>query len=687
MNILFREINHIEIDVKSSYDRYEYYQGHFYDNIYLCNENKDYLGYTNYFLETENSFSVCNDCLPSDCSVQDVHTWFKANPGKFRIPVVHECKLLGEFYDADSAGKCLYQYIEDKALELSCCFVNEIRQWALAKNVQILSSNTIKSSLLQEIIPSATTSKTYLNGFSHTIDLNLCPDFRKKTMFASTSILSMSEIIMPILVKKVSSFFNKEKVGFYVFDGVKKSELNELNEKEQINTTKSIEQVLQDKCFINDFTDKDSESRDFINEHLYDLNQLAKHVSNGIHNVLVDRDETHLHIVNGNRQTIGNPQYANKTIHIYGPCIVYGLCVSDSKTIPSYIQKLYNENNGNNIKVVNHGLAYGKDLLNDLLYMMATPISTGDVVIWFSGFMNDEIDILRSYGINVYSLKNNVSGLHNWFLNNPFHCNSVANKIYSEKIHQIISTCNNNNYNIKKQSMIEAEKIPLTYDTNALLKSDELEDYISFLKQYKINNDSALKGCVVINANPCTRGHLYLIKEATKEVDHLYIFLVQQEMSDGYSYLDREIMLKQNIKGLNNITVLPGGSIFTSVVGFPEYFNRNSAKKVNPLMNHKIFCEKIAPVLNITVRFFGYEPEDNVTKQLNDTAETFLPKYGIKVKIKPRLKFNDIPISAKDVRKYINERNFDKVKPLVIPETFKYLQNLKLNGTNKKHSN
>lgn len=683
MNILFRGINQIKIDVKSSYDRYEYYQGHFYDNIYLYNENNDYLGYTNYFLETGNSISVCNDYLPSDCSIPDVHAWFKANPGKFRIPVVHDCKLLGEYYDADSVGKCLYQYIEDKALDLSICFVNEIRQWALAKKVLIVSSNTTKSSQLLEIIPSATTSRTYLKGFSHTIDLNLCPDFRKKTMYASTSTFSMSEIIMPILLKKVYSFLSKEKVDFYVFDGVKKSELKELNEKEQINTTKSIEQVLQDECFINEFTDNDSESRDFIKEHLYDLNQLAKHVSNGIHNVLVDRDETHLHIVNGIRKTIGNPKYANKTIHIYGPCVVYGLCVSDSKTISSYIQKLYNENNENNIKVVNHGLSYGKDLLNDLLYMMATPVSSGDIVIWFSGFMNNEIEILHSYGINVYSLKNDVLTLHNWFLNNPFHCNSVANKIYSERICQIISASTINNSDINKQSLIEAEKLPLVYDSYALLKSDELEDYISSLKQYKINNNSVTKGCVVINANPCTRGHLHLIKEATKEVDHLYIFLVQEEMFHGYTYLDREIMLKQNIKGLNNITVLPGGSIFTSIVGFPEYFNRNSAKKIDPLMNHKIFCEKIAPALDITVRFFGNEPEDNVTRQLNDTAETFLPKYGIKVKIKARLEFNNIPISAKDVRKYIKDRKYDKVKPLVIPATFKYLQNIELNGTNK----
>lgn len=63
------------------------------------------------------------------------------------------------------------------------------------------------------------------------------------------------------------------------------------------------------------------------------------------------------------RLTVGTPEKASQNVHIFGPCIVHGLCVTDDKTIASLLQKTIKENGYKNVSVHNHGLAYGKDLL------------------------------------------------------------------------------------------------------------------------------------------------------------------------------------------------------------------------------------------------------------------------------------------------------------------------------------
>ena len=680
MNILFRAIKPVKIDVESSYERFVFYQDHFYDNIYIFDNNGCLLGYTNYFLESVDGYSLRHDFLPVNCEVKDVYQWFHKNAGQFRVPVTLQSKLVGEYYDSDADGACLYQSIENKAIELSELFKKELQEWTANKSVLILSSDTDKGNKVHELIPNSelsTLSHNAKDKYTHIIDLNLCTDFRNRIKRNTSNTLSMSEIIMPIILKEIVSYFIKKNVGFYVFDCIRKSEIGWLSENEQLNTAKSIEEVLQDSDYIKNFTGEDIESFDFISKHRSDLNQLAIHMSNGIHNVLIDRDEQHLHILSGIRHTLDQPQSTHKNVHLYGPCVVYGLCVADSQTIPSHLQKLINVNSQTDIKVINHGLSYGKDLLNDLLYMMATPVSSGDKIVWLSGFMNNEVSLLQSMGVTVHRLKKEVLNLHNWFLNNPFHCNSMVNKLYAKEIQRVILGTNIDCISSVKRSMIEEVKIPLRNDPDAILNSDRLSEYLKFLESYRIGDTNAIKGCVVLNANPCTKGHIHLITEALKEVDYLYVFLVQENMDDGYSYLDREMMLKQNLKDVPNVILLPGGNVFTSFVGFPEYFNRNSSYSINPIQNHRIFCEKIAKVLDIKVRFFGDEDNDTVTLKLNETALQFFPKFGIKVKIIPRLKYKNTPVSAKVVRKYIKSNQYDRLIPLVTKSTLDYLISVK----------
>ena len=109
MNILFRAIKPVKIDVESSYERFVFYQDHYYDNIYIFDNNGCLLGYTNYFLESVDGYSLRHDFLPVNCEVKDVYQWFNKNAGQFRVPVTLQSKLVGEYYDSDADGVGLYQ--------------------------------------------------------------------------------------------------------------------------------------------------------------------------------------------------------------------------------------------------------------------------------------------------------------------------------------------------------------------------------------------------------------------------------------------------------------------------------------------------------------------------------------------------------------------------------------------------
>ena len=47
------------------------------------------------------------------------------------------------------------------------------------------------------------------------------------------------------------------------------------------------------------------------------------------------------------------------------------------------------------------------------------------------------------------------------------------------------------------------------------------------------NEDAGAISCLVMNCNPFTLGHRYLIETAAKAVDHLYIFVVEEDISQN----------------------------------------------------------------------------------------------------------------------------------------------------------
>ena len=184
------------------------------------------------------------------------------------------------------------------------------------------------------------------------------------------------------------------------------------------------------------------------------------------------------------------------------------------------------------------------------------------------------------------------------------------------------------------------------------------------------------KGAIVMNCNPFTLGHRYLIETAAGMVDHLYVFVVEEDKSI-FKFSDRLEMVKQGTADLSNVSVLPSGRFILSSQTLPGYFTKAEFKDAYLNASDDLeFFMQIASALDITVRFVGEEPIDQYTRQYNDSMRNTLPKYGfefIEIPRKTVASGSDVVISASRVRKLLEERDYAGVKEIVPETTYNYL--------------
>ncbi len=225
-----------------------------------------------------------------------------------------------------------------------------------------------------------------------------------------------------------------------------------------------------------------------------------------------------------------------------------------------------------------------------------------------------------------------------------------------------------------------------------------MEDYKKYLQDISLSTLhsplSTTTGVIVMNANPFTLGHKYLIEKAAAEVDHLFIIPVKEERS-LFPYAERKAMIEQSLSTLRstrrgafvakrrknsplstkNGAVLSGSDYAISAATFPTYFLKqlSDAADTQMLLDIDIFCRHIAPALGATVRFVGSEPNDALTRRYNELLAEQLPKHGLRLKEIPRLQTEQAPISATTVRSLMAQGMFVEATKLVPPTTIPYL--------------
>ena len=179
-----------------------------------------------------------------------------------------------------------------------------------------------------------------------------------------------------------------------------------------------------------------------------------------------------------------------------------------------------------------------------------------------------------------------------------------------------------------------------------------------------------------MNANPFTLGHRYLVEYASGWVDHLYIFVLEEDRSE-ISYDDRLHMVYSGVKDIKNVTVTSGGKKVISNDTFPEYFMKKELQdaEINAYKDIESFALNVAPRWGITARFFAEEPLDNVTRQYNEQMKHYLPQFSVSAIEIPRKADAMGVISATRVRRAIQEEDWETVSNLVPVSTLQYLKN------------
>lgn len=178
--------------------------------------------------------------------------------------------------------------------------------------------------------------------------------------------------------------------------------------------------------------------------------------------------------------------------------------------------------------------------------------------------------------------------------------------------------------------------------------------------------------CLVINGNPFTKGHLWLVQQAAAQSRPLYVLVVQEDRS-VVPFDVRFRLIAESCEPLG-ATVLSGGAWVVSSASFPSYFTkRENLSAAQAGLDAEIFGRHIAPALGVTERWVGTEPLSAVTAQYNKALARILPRWNVKLREVPRLEQGGQPVSASLVRSLLREDRLDDVKPLVPQITWLWL--------------
>lgn len=369
------------------------------------------------------------------------------------------------------------------------------------------------------------------------------------------------------------------------------------------------------------------------------------------------------------RNPVGIKWDNHKSIHIFGSCLINGVYEIDEDTMGAIIKRQHPEWN-----VYAHG-GLSVDLLEIIQYYNV--YHEGDIVILMPALITSiNVDVLKEYTkriIEFSEVYNSFQDVYRRIWQVPLHCNhTVLEKIVQYIILQMeLKGVDFKDYerSLRNKDIHIGQK----FERLSMKETDsELGEYLVQLKNEM--DDTCHNGAIVMNCNPFTKGHRYLIETAARQVERLFIFVVEEDKS-FFSFKDRYEMVKSGCIDLDNVTVLPSGRYILSAMTLPGYFEKDDLQDIvlDASTDLELFAYKIAPILHIEKRFVGKEPFDRFTAQYNEEMKRILPLSGIELIEIERIDVGGVTVSASLVREYITEKYYKGVEALVPKSTLDYL--------------
>ena len=196
-------------------------------------------------------------------------------------------------------------------------------------------------------------------------------------------------------------------------------------------------------------------------------------------------------------------------------------------------------------------------------------------------------------------------------------------------------------------------------------RRDGFGSYLRNLEKTKTGGKSA---ALVMNANPFTLGHQYLVETAAAACDTLHLFVVSEDAS-LVPFAVRKRLVAEGVAHLPNVILHDSGPYIISNATFPSYFLKDEAAVISghARLDLAVFT-KIAKALNITARYVGEEPTSQVTGLYNQIMQEQLPKAGMECIVVPRKEVNGKAISASTVRQCLQTGDWNTLETL-LPQT------------------
>lgn len=379
----------------------------------------------------------------------------------------------------------------------------------------------------------------------------------------------------------------------------------------------------------------------------------------------VDKTGKYINVIAGRRHTTDSPDNFENTVYMLGGCVFFGYAEEDRYTVSSCLQRLLNRKFENRWRVVNLA-TWGGNIDEEHEILKSLRYRPGDIVIIsYAGL----IPIGDNYQANDISYKFAEGNDNIRYFNSLVHCNCYGYEVIAcnifEKYKELFCR------RFERNEYIDI----FSLDNEEGYEKDHISKMYYDLKK-KIPNIEDGVGAIVMNCNPFTNGHRYLIEKAAKHEKLLIVFVVEEDKSE-FPFNERFELVKKGTSDIPNVMIVPSGSLMISSKTFPEYFTKkeNNRIDIDPSADVFLFGRWIAPYLNIKRRYVGEEPFDLVTRKYNQVMKEILPTYGIKVEeIKRKTSDDGVVISASRVREYLHKGEWNKLKNIVPKTTYDYLQ-------------
>lgn len=243
-----------------------------------------------------------------------------------------------------------------------------------------------------------------------------------------------------------------------------------------------------------------------------------------------DCKEFGIEVSEGNRKTSLYMDRGERTVHFFGPCIVFGMLVVNDETIPAYFEKLCIEKH-RELSVMNHGGLNGNNVLNSIMGALVTPMKKNDIIIIID-FFNDLQNEDYSYVRDLYNAFNSTDEKRIRFLDHPVHCNSLANGLIADYLykqifeyHEFSLAKRSDEYWIYDKNLVALRTFAVTH--SAAIKTREiLKNSIS--ERFGTTRD--IIGVVVLTEFMEKEKIGYLIKEALTVCVILIVYYVYDHL-------------------------------------------------------------------------------------------------------------------------------------------------------------